>query len=152
MWNHLQDNGFFSPYPLTFYTLFGLQSTWWLPPSASNGSALQRAGCPCSTCLPRCCEAGAGSSEGMEEGRIGVTSLRSPPLHSAADQSWQGPAQRGPTAVQPPEPARHAGHPCQTALRPGKGCTSLCGAKSRLTLALGTWGHTQQPSLRYFIA
>lgn len=95
---------FFSTYPLTFYTLFGLWSTSWLSPQP--GKALQS-----HPSLPQHCVTGAGSSGAAraqrEKREDGVTSLRCPALQNAADQSWQGPAQRGPTAVLPPEPAWH---------------------------------------------
>lgn len=151
MWNLLQDNGFFltiSPYFL--YPFLGSNL-----PHGCHPQPLKARGLPVLTNITptrsvRCCSAEL-RDRGWEQRRCEGTAGRAgrghfPTLHNPADESWQGPAQRGAAAVQPPEPARHAEAalaPVSDTISPGTGCASLRGAKSRLTHALGTWGHTQ---------
>lgn len=116
MWNLLQDV-FSHHIPLLLISFFGLQFTSWLPPLSLERQCFAVRGLPVLTNIAPthsvcCCSAElrdrAWEQQAQQEGRAGVTSLRSSTLHNAADKSWQGPAQRGPAAVQPPEPARHA--------------------------------------------
>lgn len=120
IWNLLQDNAFSHQIPLLLIPFLGsnllhdcypqpwkavLCSKWAACADRHHSHGLLCAG------AQQSCMTGAGSSgvaRARREGRTGVTSLRSPALHNAADKSWQGLVQRGPTAVQPPEPAQHA--------------------------------------------
>lgn len=167
MWNLLQDNA------------FSHQMSWLL--TAFLGSALLHDCHPqpskpvlCSestayAAKPRCSSTlhdnaqqncmtvavSRGLMRAQQERQVWVTSLCPSSLRDAADNSWQGQPQRvthccvatWASVAYRVDP----GHPCQQPFHPGRGCTWLCGAKSRQACSEGIQGpHSTVLTVLYY--